>query len=165
MIPPAVVRWGAVLFALPIALSACTSPSPGENVTTSRPSTASANFAQADARIRAALVEVARRLTDEVGAELSSTVPEPSRSSCGDGGVRGYYRLPDFTTPIADEKWPTAVQVVEEVFNPLGATEVTVHLDKPGKHTLSLTAPDGLEVDFGTIVVADLTVTGPCVAE
>lgn len=134
-------------------------------MTTSRPSTASANFAQADARIRAALVEVARRLTDEVGAELSSTVPEPSRSSCGDGGVRGYYRLPDFTTPIADEKWPTAVQVVEEVFNPLGATEVTVHLDKPGKHTLSLTAPDGLEVDFGTIVVADLTVTGPCVAE
>ncbi|PID97302.1 MAG: hypothetical protein CSA84_00825 [Actinomycetales bacterium] len=121
-------------------------------------------YEEMDQRILEALERVRERLAREVGSQWSSGIPKPKTGVCP-GGMFGRYRLGDFTGPIPDDRWETAQQLLMEEFAPLGATELIVLRDEPGRHVIDIVGEYGFMVSLGSAELADLIVFGPCIAE
>ncbi|MFD1811001.1 LppA family lipoprotein [Rhodococcus gannanensis] len=112
-----------------------------------------------EAEITAAVLQIA----DAAGAiapELRwEWKRERSQSSCGGAFGKTDGRevdLPNYVSavPIPDTAWPAVLQAARDILTPLGITNLTVYVDKPGDHDVIFTSDDGRHVDLGTKVAA-----------
>ncbi|RVW02840.1 LppA family lipoprotein [Rhodococcus xishaensis] len=65
-------------------------------------------------------------------------------------------------TPISDADWPRILQAARDIAAPLGITQLTVRVDKPGDHDVVLTSEDGTRIAFGSNVRAVISAQTGC---
>lgn len=123
------------------------------------------SFEEARQQYRAAIEGWAAQIAS-MSPELTWHVKEDSWGGCsGDyvdtAGVHTYAYVV-FSAPIADEIWPSALDVVRHGAAQLGAANVTTPVDRPGDHHVVFTGTDGVTVEFGTKAAGVLSATSGC---
>ncbi|RVW06159.1 LppA family lipoprotein [Rhodococcus spongiicola] len=64
--------------------------------------------------------------------------------------------------PISDADWPRILQAARDIAAPLGITQPTVRVDKPGDHDVVLTSDDGNRIGLGSNARAVISATTGC---
>ncbi|MGW4478306.1 LppA family lipoprotein [Rhodococcus triatomae] len=111
----------------------------------------------------AELTAAVLRIADAATAIAPELVWEQRRErrQIGCGGAFGKtdgleIDLPNYVSPIPipDAAWPRVLQAARDILAPLGITELTVRVDRPGDHDVVVTSSDGRHVDLGSKVAA-----------
>ena len=123
------------------------------------------SFEEAQLQYRAAVRNWANQLA-LLRPGLTWQVKEDSWGGCtgeyaNTPGIHVYLYVV-FDGPIPDTSWPQAVDVLKRGAAALGATDMTVLIDKPGDHDVTFGGPDGNAFEFGTKAAAVLSATSDC---
>lgn len=76
-------------------------------------------------------------------------------------GKEAYFMV-QFSSPIPDDKWGQAVEIVKNATTQFGATDFGVMKDKPTDHDVYFSGPNGVEFKLGTQKAAVLTAKADC---
>ena len=123
------------------------------------------SFEEARQQYRAAVEGWAAQIAS-MSTGLTWRVKEDSWGGCsGDyantAGVTAYIYVV-FDGPVPDEAWPQALDVVRQGAAKLGATNVTMPVDRARDHDVVFAGSDGVTVEFGTGAVGVLSATSDC---
>ncbi|ETW25718.1 LppA family lipoprotein [Mycobacterium gastri] len=76
--------------------------------------------------------------------------------------AKAAYFMIVFSGPIADDKWPQAVQIVKDGAKQFGATNFGTMKNKPGDHDVYIAGHGGVEFKLSTQKAAVLTAQSDC---
>ena len=165
----------AALAALTV-LTACTDSKPGASVTPEDQLRSRPTFQQASQDYIALLTEVTKAVT-----AISPTVTWPAAPPRQDGGSLCAKPFTDIAgahsatfsfeeangrralvKAIPDADWPRVKTTFVDIAKRHGFTTVTMDVDQPGRHEMTIADQYGATVEFGTIEGTSIGVFGAC---